>query len=380
MKMLESSLFNMHISNKHLKKSYEKAIDLFKSEVLKGVIQGRIMDAAEFKSIIGFVNGRDKFNDFSILIIDALDFSIDKYMDIPNIILSCSLQTNTYYIYVLLLDAKYNELNLENFFRSDVRVVISSPCNDLETIRKGFFAAVYYMQSEMPEPGIKKINPIRHENNDYISSVNKYVQRLEAEMLGGNIEESIKILNHLFDKYIHNAIHPVYAQYIYFDIVAAIIHVYDTGLPLTGEQIDVLLINADADNIKKLDIIKKYIEKWIHLNTSKTSEKRLMQNIILYVDKFLIDPNLDINMISKMIGYSYKYTSKIFKETTGERLSDYITKKRIERFKILAGSLDTTAQIVNNIGFNSISTFNRVFKHYEGVTPKQYRELIMLKS
>lgn len=79
--------------------------------------------------------------------------------------------------------------------------------------------------------------------------------------------------------------------------------------------------------------------------------------------------------VAKAVGLSPSYLSKLFKAETGIALSDYIRMKKVEQAKNLLRFSDFTyVEISNYLSFVSQSHFIDVFKKYEGLTPKEYRD------
>ncbi|WNR46055.1 response regulator [Paenibacillus roseipurpureus] len=69
------------------------------------------------------------------------------------------------------------------------------------------------------------------------------------------------------------------------------------------------------------------------------------------------------------------YLSKIFKTETGENLSDYIIRLKMERASyLLQHSSDKIYEICNKIGYQNSSYFIKLFRKYYGVTPQEYRD------
>lgn len=78
--------------------------------------------------------------------------------------------------------------------------------------------------------------------------------------------------------------------------------------------------------------------------------------------------------IAKELYVSRSHLSRRFKEETGEALSDFIMKKKIqEAKKLLRYSDKTLASISIYLGFSSQSHFSRVFKQYTNESPSNYR-------
>lgn len=87
--------------------------------------------------------------------------------------------------------------------------------------------------------------------------------------------------------------------------------------------------------------------------------------------------DISINDLAEWIGFSTAYVSKLFKEHVGRNYLDYLNWSRIEKAKQLLKSTRLPVREIGfKVGFNTIQTFMRTFKKYEGITPGQYREKI----
>ena len=87
-----------------------------------------------------------------------------------------------------------------------------------------------------------------------------------------------------------------------------------------------------------------------------------------------LDSKLPIDQIAISVHLSPDYLGKIFKKETGETIQTYITRKRMEKARSLLLNTDKpVSQICFDIGFDNPSYFIRVFKDYNGITPKKYR-------
>ncbi|HQL83140.1 MAG TPA: helix-turn-helix transcriptional regulator, partial [Spirochaetota bacterium] len=61
---------------------------------------------------------------------------------------------------------------------------------------------------------------------------------------------------------------------------------------------------------------------------------------------------------------------------TGYKINDYINKLRIEDAAAKLAERDgKIIEIAFSVGFESLTTFNRVFKSVVGKTPTEYREM-----
>ena len=79
---------------------------------------------------------------------------------------------------------------------------------------------------------------------------------------------------------------------------------------------------------------------------------------------------ISLEEIAEFAGYSKFYFSRIFKETTGYPLSDYINMQRIKyAHKLLSESDINVSEVAFKCGFKSISYFSTTYKKYMGYSP-----------
>lgn len=76
-------------------------------------------------------------------------------------------------------------------------------------------------------------------------------------------------------------------------------------------------------------------------------------------------------------GLSTKYFSKLFRDRTGVRFSDWVRSVRIRRAmdRMRAGDC-SVATVAIDVGFGDLRTFERVFKKQTGLTPRAYRDRV----
>lgn len=85
--------------------------------------------------------------------------------------------------------------------------------------------------------------------------------------------------------------------------------------------------------------------------------------------------NLSLKTLSSALNISGSYLSTIFKKETGQTLTDYINRRRIEQAKHLLETTHLQVQtIAQHCGIMDVHYFSKVFKKLTSQTPKQYRE------
>jgi AraC-like DNA-binding protein len=108
----------------------------------------------------------------------------------------------------------------------------------------------------------------------------------------------------------------------------------------------------------------------------QTSGSGKIEAIKQYISQHYAEP-LSLVSIADTLNLTPKYISRLFKEETEENLSDYLARLRIEKAKeYLCDYTLKVGEIACLVGIDSRATFLRLFHKYEGVSPKEYRQLI----
>lgn len=80
--------------------------------------------------------------------------------------------------------------------------------------------------------------------------------------------------------------------------------------------------------------------------------------------------------VAKMLGTNRTYVAQMIKEEFGQTFTSYMNNCRVEEAKRLIsehGAEETLQDIAFQSGFNSVSSFNKVFKSVTGVAPSEWR-------
>jgi AraC-like DNA-binding protein/ligand-binding sensor protein len=85
--------------------------------------------------------------------------------------------------------------------------------------------------------------------------------------------------------------------------------------------------------------------------------------------------HLHLGQVAKAVNSSPFYFCKMFKKATGINFTDYVSRIRVERSKnLLLNPNLRVSEIAFEVGFQSLTHFNRVFKNTVGQSPTEYRE------
>ncbi len=88
--------------------------------------------------------------------------------------------------------------------------------------------------------------------------------------------------------------------------------------------------------------------------------------------------NLSLAKVAGMVNTSTFYFCKLFKKATGLTFTEYLGRSRVEKAKgLLANPTLRVSEIAFEVGFQSLSQFNRVFKEITGASPTKYRARVL---
>jgi AraC-like DNA-binding protein/ligand-binding sensor protein len=84
--------------------------------------------------------------------------------------------------------------------------------------------------------------------------------------------------------------------------------------------------------------------------------------------------NLSLSQVARAVNTSTFYFCKMFKRATGLHFTDYLSRVRIEKAKnLLLNPNARVSEVAYEVGFQSLTHFNRVFKKVTGQSPTAYR-------
>jgi AraC-like DNA-binding protein/ligand-binding sensor protein len=84
--------------------------------------------------------------------------------------------------------------------------------------------------------------------------------------------------------------------------------------------------------------------------------------------------DLTLGQVAKAVNTSIFYFCKMFRKSTGLNFTDYVSRLRVEKAKnLLLNHNLRVSEIAYEVGFQSLTHFNRVFKKIMGQSPTDYR-------
>ncbi len=92
------------------------------------------------------------------------------------------------------------------------------------------------------------------------------------------------------------------------------------------------------------------------------------------IDQSFSNPELGVNHLSALLGYSPNYLGIAFKRAYGLSIASYLGRVRVAEAKRLMDQTDLMVyEIAFRVGFEDQHYFSKTFKKYVGVSPSDYR-------
>lgn len=129
--------------------------------------------------------------------------------------------------------------------------------------------------------------------------------------------------------------------------------------------------------IEKLpEMIQKAIKKLsAPAETEKENGEAFTDDIFGRLQKYISEhytDKLNLAQISQELHANGSYLSRLYKVKTGQNLFDVINKMKLEKAKEYMSCGKRIYEIAQMVGFDDVSYFSRVFRKYEGCSPREY--------
>lgn len=119
-----------------------------------------------------------------------------------------------------------------------------------------------------------------------------------------------------------------------------------------------------------------YDNKYYKISSGKDVNKSIIKlKDVLYFIRNCYDTPITLEAMAEKAGMSPKYFCRFFRELTDKTPVEYLNTYRIERAaRKLTGTDLPVTEIAFSCGFNDLSYFIKTFKHYKGMTPREFRK------
>ena len=139
------------------------------------------------------------------------------------------------------------------------------------------------------------------------------------------------------------------------------------------------IIYINIDNTYPLENIEPIQNEVESLNDIASHKKEYqfisLLNKLFEEERIYLNPELTLNDVARLVGTNRTYLSEYFNHECNTSFNDYINNLRLTYAeKLLSSNNELSIEEIATIaGFNSISTFRRVFTKKYGISPSHYR-------
>lgn len=166
--------------------------------------------------------------------------------------------------------------------------------------------------------------------------------------------------------------------------VTAILASFETlyMLGLDSRKFYALVRNRSFSRQDVLNIFDMALEEHRHRTAPKEGteaeagcRKRSITDVLAYLHEHYLDPGFSAKYMAASFDTSVSNLSHFFKKNMGVSISAYVDQIKLEKAKQLLRDSDLkVGEIAELLQYGSSTGFAVMFKKYEGMTPKEYRE------
>lgn len=205
---------------------------------------------------------------------------------------------------------------------------------------------------------------VPHSTRAMTPSLTGLVQFRENDFLNSNITKIIKYsvkFNNLSESKVRILKNPELFASLYRLILES------------EEKNDAFEIFVRSEVYKTLGLLYR---DGILLDTERFFATKEIQKILPaleYVNKNYSD-NISLEDASSLLGFDPSYFCRIFKSATGATFTEYLNFVRVcKAEKLLSSTRKSILEVSEEVGFSSLSYFNRIFKKIRNRSPGNYR-------
>ncbi|WP_261304955.1 response regulator [Paenibacillus andongensis] len=268
-------------------------------------------------------------------------------------------------------------------FESQLRIAISESVQGIEQIRWAYSQTKQTLKYSivLPELDVLNYTSIRERNERHVVPV-ELIGRLSNLLGMGRGNEMKQILDQILDFRIISC-----CEIGYLERISQLLNeeLFDNVFRIYGNRVlDLLSQYASVGHIGNFERFEHYyavveqlldsLDRFIQDRREQApTEPNTMQKVLAYLQTHYAD-DLNMAVVSNHFSLNYSYFSQAFQEYYGESFSNYVRRLRLDKAKELLVHSDLKVyEISDQVGFENVKHFTRIFKDTEGITALEYR-------
>jgi two-component system response regulator YesN len=278
------------------------------------------------------------------------------------------------------------KVQVRSEYRISITVSLGSLFEDLMDVGRSFDEAKYALDYTAAQ---QNTDILWYESAVTEATTYYYPLDLELKLINavktGESEESSRIVAQVFKQnFTERQLSTEMAHQLINEMKGSLYKLLDPKLlqdmPLSEnlkKQVEELKLSDSPEQVQ--GELERLLESFCQSvrKQKRESDHEMIQQVKDYIHEMYKDADLSLYRISEAVGRPEKYISQLFKERTGENLSDYLESVRFKKASELLAQTDKTIDEISQcVGYNSAQSFRRAFKRISGITPTSYRDTV----
>ena len=249
-----------------------------------------------------------------------------------------------------------------------VGVSYSSACAALDVLRTMGSQRRSIRYDELPE---RTFNP-----RSYPLEV---MQSLEMAISHNDVDHFTKLINQIENLLSLEGAPPYFTRSVYFNAINLVISGLSRHLGANDAVIHEMGMRSMLNHYnvpEMLHILQATAGQLSLLMHENVRKNKPVTDALDYIERNIESSALSLQQTADYVGLSASAFSRTFKEKVGRNFKEYVDAVRILRAKALLGDTDTAIeQIASSVGYDTVTSFYRMFKKYTNLAPGEYRQI-----
>ncbi|UNK18870.1 response regulator [Paenibacillus sp. N3/727] len=138
--------------------------------------------------------------------------------------------------------------------------------------------------------------------------------------------------------------------------------------PPNGDKLDMTELAQRPEKV-----LMHHFETLIKQHAELVSGINPVQRAVAYIHEHL-GQGLSLQQVAKHVHMNSNYFSELFKRETGQNYIEFVTQAKMQKaMALLRETPAKISEVANEVGYEDMKYFNRLFKKFTGMTPSEYR-------
>lgn len=202
-------------------------------------------------------------------------------------------------------------------------------------------------------------------------------ERLYNLTIAGKSQELEELLETIYQENFLKTRYPLAERVqLLIELRGVLLRLYEK-FKLDHALFHIYIEDCNTGNDEVFHRISQYFQSLSNMSNQMRTEKslRLKESIEQFIKENFTEPSLSLTMICSQFSIGEAALSQFFKEQTGQTISQYIERLRMNKASDLLAEKDVPiGEIALQVGYSSDKSFRRAFKRVHAITPSEYRK------